>query len=215
MRNRQQNICHNAIFFMVLFAVWLQAPVTLEKWDGFANAGESVYSLSLSVENKPIGEVLPLIEKKTGYKVELVGIDEEFQVTGIFSAVEVERIFSRLFRGYNIAVTRDDGSKAIVITSLGEKIVNNAKPPVQAVAPAVSKADTQPLPETPRLSMDNSDVDPFTGMSSKEVKDLHARQSVLIEKELNNPDTLDPHTGMTLAEIRALHERQNALIRSE
>jgi hypothetical protein len=205
----------NAISLMVLFAVWFLAPVTFQKWDNLASAEESADSMSLSVENKPIGEVLPLIEKKIGYKVELVGIDEEFPVSGIFTAVEVEKIFNRLFRGYNIAVSRDDGNKAIVVTSLGEKIVNKTKPPVQTVAPAVSQADTPPAPGGGNVATDDSDIDPFTGMSSKEIKELHARQSLLIEEELNNPDTLDPHTGMTLGEIRALHEKQSALIQPE
>ena len=75
----------------------------------------------ISVKDRPLKEVVNLVQEQTGYKVELKSIDESFLVTGKYNNTAVEKIFIHLLKGHNISVTINTTDKLISVISLGGK----------------------------------------------------------------------------------------------
>lgn len=55
-------------------------------------------NVDISVKSRPLKEVVNLVQKQTGYTVELKSIDESFPVTGNYSDTEVENIYAFIER---------------------------------------------------------------------------------------------------------------------
>ena len=76
----------------------------------------------ISVKNRPLKEVVNSVQEQTGYRIELKSIDESFLVTGQYSNVAVEKIFTHLLKGHNISIAINTPDKLISVISLGGKI---------------------------------------------------------------------------------------------
>ena len=100
-------------------------------------------NVDISVKSRPLKEVVNLVQKQTGYTVELKSIDESFPVTGSYSDTEVEKIFTHLLKGYNISVAISTPDKLISVISLGGKIQRAGEPQEPQSTRPVSSADKE------------------------------------------------------------------------
>lgn len=173
--------------------------------------------VEISVKNRPLKEVVHLVQKQTGYKVELKFIDESFLVSGEYSNVNVEKIFTRLLKGYNVSVAINNLDKSISVISLGDKVQlsNGSKIAATAspIAAEINDPETifPPVAEVDPASSDKPPTDPLlmlTGLSSKNTEALHVQQEKELQLKHNDPTTVDPLTGLSFAELEEMHEKQ-------
>lgn len=171
----------------------------------------------ISVKDRPLKEVVNLVQEQTGYKVKLKSIDESFLVTGRYNNIAVEKIFTHLLKGYNISIAINQADKLISVISLGGKIqiaestqdVNSTPstatgaPEPESLPPVLSDADV--------TSLDKVDSDQsleLTGLSNQIVQNLHTQQTREFEQQQSDPNVVDPLTGLTLTALEDMHKKQ-------
>lgn len=171
----------------------------------------------ISVQNKPLKEVVLSVQQQTGYRVELTSIDESFLVSGEYNNVGVEKIFTRLLKGYNVAVAINQFNRSIFVISLGSKIqrAKNSNVPEVASSKMPEGQDSEkalsPVGEIEAESSDKSysdlSLEP-AGLSSKNIQILHTQQVDELRRRQGDPDYVDPLTGLTSAELGKMHKKQ-------
>jgi hypothetical protein len=171
--------------------------------------------VNIAVISSPIKKVTASITEQIGFNVQLIDIDDNFSVSGSFKNIAVEELYKRLFKGYNIAISIDETSRTIRVQSLGGIISHR---PTQA--PKKQHTNLHPTEENtkseqaPDLSPETTDIDPFTGLSHKKIKSLHAQQTKNIERENADMSRIDPFTNITAGELKELHRKQNEAIKN-
>lgn len=167
----------------------------------------------ISVKSRPLKEVVNIVQEQTGYRVELKSIDESFLVTGKYSKVAVEKIFTHLLKGYNISVAINPTNKLISVISLGGKIelAKNTKN-IELVPPAAAEVTA---PESLPPVLPDTDIDTasdqsleLTGLSNQDLQKLHTQQARDFDQHQNDPKAIDPFTGMTMAALEDMQKKQ-------
>jgi hypothetical protein len=171
----------------------------------------------ISVKDRPLKEVVNLVQEQTGYRIELKSIDESFPVTGSYSDTEVEKIFIHLLKGHNISVTINTTDKLISVISLGgKKQIANDSQKLETIPPVAAEVkEPEPIPsvasEVNSISLTKSASDQtleLTGLSNQEVQDLQTQQAKEFEQQQSDPNTVDPLTGLTLTALEDMHKTQ-------
>lgn len=162
----------------------------------------------ISVKNRPLNEVVNLVQEQTGYKIKLESIDESLLVTGQFRKAAVETIFTRLLKGYNISVTTDTTDKLISVISLGGKIqVAKGSKELKSTVNIASDMDANASDDV--ASAELPDMASFVDLTDPDIQKLQVQQTKELEQQQNNPNTVDPLTGMTLSALNDLLKKQN------
>jgi len=172
---------------------------------------------NISVKSRPLAEVVLLVQEQTGYKVEIESIDGSFLVTGEYHSVAVEKIFTRLLKGYNVSVAINHLNKSISVISLGDKIQLAKGSKIPGIGSPVAAEVKEPesvLP--PAVAVDSSSSDKIvsdltlelTGLSSQDIQVLHTQQAKEFEQRQHIPATVDPLTGLSSAELEQMHKQQ-------
>jgi hypothetical protein len=171
----------------------------------------------ISVKKRPLKEVVNSVHEQTGYRIELKSIDESFLVTGQYSNVAVEKIFTHLLKGHNISIAINTPDKLISVISLGGKIqrAKNSQeldsipsvaidtPTPESIPPAVIEADAIALEK----SVNDQSLE-LTGLSNQDVQSLHAQQAREFEQQHNDANAVDPLTGLPTTELEDMHKKQ-------
>ena len=174
-------------------------------------------NVDISVKSRPLKEVVNLVQEQTGYTVELKSIDESFPVTGSYSDTEVEKIFTRLLKGYNISVAISTPDKLISVISLGGKIerAGGSQEPQSTRPVSSGDKEAEAIPpvssETESISVNESVPDQtleLTGLSDQAVQELHVQQVHEFQQQQNDPNAVDPFTGLTPAALENMHKKQ-------
>lgn len=213
--NNHTNVFRSKAAFVItfFFAAWLLCS------SGILQAATTFGDLraDISVKSRPFKEVVRLVQEQTGYKVELESIDGSFPVSGEYNNVAVEKIFTRLLKGYNVSVAINHQNKLISVISLGDKIqlTKGSKIP-EIGSPVAAEVKDPDLVLPPSIEIDASSSgklasDPsleITGLSSQNIRALHTQQAKEFDQKQNEPKTVDLLTGLSSAELEQMHEKQ-------
>ena len=202
--NRVVNCPAKAIVFIIVF---LFAAILCDHHLLQAKTSTEAVTADISIKNQPLNEVVKLIKEQSGYRVKLIDIDGSLLVKGEYRNAAVEKIFTHLLKGHNVAVAIDPIYKLISVISLGDKIKRVEEAGDSESIPPVSVTeDTGAL--GPIVTSEPPRKDPLTGLTLEEMQELHAQQVREIEQQLNEPDAVDPWSGLTRSALADMHRKQ-------
>lgn len=196
-------------YFLLIFYFSFQLSLCSA---GLPQAAENSTDLivDIYIKSKPLKNVVALIQRQTGYKVELNSIDESLIVTGQYTNIEVDDIFFNLLKEHNISVIINPTNKLISVISLGGKIQvgNSAKttesPP--AVTANFSKHELVPtvIADSTATPSDDQFIESpeITSLSNQDILKMHYEQMREFEREQNGPVTIDTFTGMKSVQLQ-------------
>lgn len=171
----------------------------------------------ISVKNRPLKEVVNLIQEQTGYKVELKSVDESFLVTGKYDNVAADKILTHLLKGHNISVVINPTDKLISLISLGDKTQRNKDTQDIESMQLAPQDNIEPESNSSVPSgADSATVTEFASEQSPEpadisdqnIQELQAQQARDLDRQQANPNDVDPLTGMTHRALEDMHNKQ-------
>ena len=214
---KMPSICYNLCFFLLMaHSTATGFTVTASEFERspVAQNAKTPPLVSMNIENMSIEQAISLIEKKTGYHIELQSIDSTETVSGQFLETDIETVCINLLKKYNLAVLIDTRNRLMTVKSVGLKIdtKKSDRSVDGVVATGASGQVSLKDAEEDERPLENESIskqhEPVTGMKSSELVTLHLKQAAEIEQEQQNPENVAPFTGISTATIRALHEEQ-------
>jgi len=160
-----------------------------------AQTVDDYLNVNISVHRKPLREVISQVEKQTKYRITLKSINDSVVVSGQYQNTAVDKLFTRLLKGYNTSIEIDEKDKLITIVSLERK--NNQTQGAQLSGQAPSKT----------VEIDSASPGK-TVFSEPSLEEMRNHQADEIEQQQSDSDTVDQFTGLTLSELEGMHDKQ-------
>lgn len=210
-------------FLLMIYSVGTHPVITAGAAEQLLSAhhAERRPLVSLTIENITIQQAVSLLEKKTGYRIELKSINVNERIYGHFIETDIETICTSLLKHYNLITIIDTDQRLITVTSIGPKTgnkdlahpVNNGLPAEisEHISQKESQADALPI----GIDAESDQPNAVSPMTNAELAALHQEQNAEIERDQQNPEKVVPFTGMTNAELGVLHQAQKAEIEKD
>lgn len=144
-------------------------------------------SVSASYASTPLVEVLQDLKVQTGYNFVIPDDWLGLAVSGEFSHVTLEKFFHRILKSKNFTLLINEKEK--IITGRDFESLSNY----------TYIADTSGVVK---------DIDPYSGILTKELQELHAHQLREMQLWKADPESVDPLSGLTNGYLAELHKKQ-------
>ncbi len=171
--------------------------------------------ISLELKEKPLKKIVEDIQKQTGYTIVFDEKWNDLLISGQYTGVTLEEFFQRALRKQNISLSYSDKGNVVNLCFFGDRTVTKAKDSSLAKGIPFDLNEKNSNTTSEILTTyynDPESIDPSSGMTLVDMRELHATQMAELDRFRNDPESIDPMNGMKLGDIRELHNAQQAEI---
>lgn len=169
-------------------------------------------TVSVKIEEMPLGEVLVLLANQSNIKVKISGDEGSRKISGRFSSLPMEKALHRLLRETNYALVyssnkNNDGNNntvtGIVIMNPGQE----APPEIKNASPQIKKPDTHALiesldPDTLPIGVKQSLIDAIRKKNPEFKQAIKAQKTEAFAKLLEQLEILGATETETIKQLR-------------
>ncbi len=184
-----------------------------------ASSPEETGVLSVDATGKPFGEIINIIADQSGYNIRISEDLVNLEVKGKFQDSDIEKLFTRLLRGYNTFQIIDTGKKELLIfTDLRSNKPIYSSQPLQKedrsklkltavdieISPGVNLAEVREKKKSFERKMQNNEVQVSMDESGKTLSEAR-RIRAQIERDINdNSIVVAISPDLTLTDARKI-----------